>query len=89
MTESTTRLYETLHDKCNSIRYGTGRFSPSSWNFTEKGYVVKDRGLRLGRRQDFLKGGGGVTLSETEGTHQNDMSTSKPRFTQCDDKKKP
>ena len=43
----------------NSIRYSAGRFSPSSWNFTEKGYVVKDRGLRLGRRQDFLKGGGG------------------------------
>lgn len=72
----------------NSIRYSADRFSPSSWNFTEKGYVVKDRGLRLGRRQDFLKGGG-VTLSETEGTHQDDMSTSKPRFTRCDDKKKP
>ena len=72
----------------NSIRYSAGRFSPNSWNFTEKGYVVKDRGLRLGRLQDFLKGGG-VTLSETEGTHQNDMSTSKPRFTLCDDKKKP
>ena len=64
----------------NSIRYSAGRFSPNSWNFTEKGYVVKDCGLRLGRLQDFLKGGG-VTLSETEGTHQNDMSTSKPRFT--------
>ena len=73
----------------NSIRYSAGRFSLNSWNFTEKGYVVKDRGLRLGRRQDFLKGvGGGVTLSETEGTHQDDMSTSKPRFTRCDDKKK-
>ena len=72
----------------NSIRYSAGRFSPNSWNFTEKGYVVKDRGLRLGRLQDFLKGGG-VTLSETKGTHQNDMSTSKPRFTRCDDKKKP
>ena len=43
----------------NSIRYSAGRFSPNSWNFTEKGYVVKDRGLRLGRLQDFLKGGGG------------------------------
>ena len=72
----------------NSIRYSAGRFSLNSWNFTEKGYVVKDRGLRLGRRQDFLKGVGGVTLSETEGTHQDDMSTSKPRFTRCDDKKK-
>ena len=72
----------------NSIRHSAGRFSPSSWNFTEKGYVVKDRGLHLGRRQDFSKGGG-VTLSETEGTHQDDMSTSKPRFTRCDDKKKP
>ena len=70
-----------------SIRYSTGRFSPSNWYFTEKGYVVKDRGLHLGRRQDFLKGGGGVTLSETEGTHQNDISTSKPHFTHCDDKK--
>ena len=36
----------------------------------------------------FFKGGGGVTLSETEGSHQNDMSTSKLRFTQCNDKKK-
>ena len=28
-------------------------------------------------------------LSETEGTHQNDISTSKPHFTHCDDKKNP
>ena len=53
----------------------------------EKGPLPRHQ--KRGKIWPSLKGGGGVTLSETEGTHQNDMSTSKPRFTRCDDKKKP